>query len=235
MIRVKFIWGEDEERGGEGWIPAAQPDFNANVSGGGIAHDVVEHANLKDGSVEGEAQAFGAVLYGRAMSGWFSQQIHMNRDPVWHMAASFSGVLRNLFDAERREPMLQAPKGGIRRLDDEDAEEIIRETTAKASQMALQEIGAEYEYRDNDDKALLFDFLASVRANLPRHLRVGYRKCRDRFQASSCDVADLYDQITKEVNQHSHRHVYTEGDELTVAIKPGRLNFELRYTSILGE
>lgn len=78
--KFKFIWAQDEDTGIEGWRLASQPHFTP-VQGMGLAHDVLEHFRHAD-EFASECMAFGVIVWGRAIGGYWDGTFSNKRRPM---------------------------------------------------------------------------------------------------------------------------------------------------------
>jgi hypothetical protein len=62
----------EDDSGLWGWSLPGVPSFFTPMQGVGVAHDVLEHVKL--GTIQDEAMAFGAMLWGRGSGGYWSDQ-----------------------------------------------------------------------------------------------------------------------------------------------------------------
>lgn len=75
-----FRWITDNEIGLTGWLLTSMPHFDP-VRGFGMAHDLLEHFGEYPG-IEGEALAFGCMIWQRGEGGyWDEQDSRYNRPP----------------------------------------------------------------------------------------------------------------------------------------------------------
>lgn len=217
MIEVAFKYDLDEDYGMSGWMPEAQPDFNANEPNG-VAHDVLDHHDLRDGSVEGELRAFGAMLFSRGETGHMARSDAFGRPADWHMGYALGSVLRDKWASWQLE--LTIPNAGQRALGD-DAEELLRLTV----QRAIKSLREEADYKD-DEEDDFESFVFACQEALPRYMRFGYRQVQRRFRADGFGIADLYDQIAnhKLISKHYEPE---ERARLVIKIEPRTLKLDV--------
>lgn len=226
MIRRAFIWGEDEEYGGMGWIPIENRDFNAS-RGFGVAHDTIEHFRVLDrrprAVVANELMAFGSMVYGRVMGGYwgaFKPSYHsaeniVGRDLGEFVAASLTGQGRSEnFQTE----IIQPPNMRRLNLNMEDYLEQIRGIAIESAWDDIKQQADGYL----PDIERFTDALVKERLEMAMQwLRIGYRKAQFRFfNAESYDIAALFHRVEVEVDGYKSNE---QGDILTVEIDRKRL------------
>lgn len=221
-MRVDFVWGDDHEHDGRGWRPAVQPNFNVGL-GSSVAHDALEHFDLRDGSVEAECLAFGAMLYGRGLSGWFFYHRPFNPGLDFQLGSGISSELRNAFWAG--ESSLGAPAGdrGLQPLEDEGEDElepIVERAVADLKEELLNDL------EEGENEGAVNVYLESVKQNFPRWLRLGHTRCERRFRAGSCRVSGLYDDLTRRVDELGDHWV--DDTKLIVLVRPETLELDLQ-------
>jgi hypothetical protein len=204
---VTFEWGEDRELGGHGWIPVDQPNFNAS-QGFGVAHDTLEHFDLKAGTLEEELMAFGSIFYIRVDSGHMMGRSPMARSPGYIMAGD---LCRFLCDAWWRgeHRVLKAYQGRPRHMPDleADLDEAIHETMKQLR----DELDDEQAYRDFKRAN------PTIKDDLRRWIRAGYWKCKARYGgAPGWRLAEAFDAIEQAVDRHNYAE---EGDRLRVTVR----------------
>jgi len=218
MIEVAFNYDYDEEHGISGWIPEMQPSFNANVEPFGVAHDVLDHHDLRDGSHEGEMRAFGAMLCSRGETGYMASRDHMNRAPELLMGASMAGVLRDKWASGCLD--LAIPNAGQRLLGD-DAEDLLCGTVSHAILGLRQE--ADPDRHEEDD---FESFVIACQEALPRYMRIGYRQVQRRFRSDGIGIAALYDQIIND-KRIAESYEPEERARLVIKIQPYTLKLDV--------
>ena len=221
MIEVVFKYELDEDLGEMGWIPETQPDFNANTSPDSIAHDVLDHHDLRDGSIEGEMRAFGAMLCSRGETGHMESRDPYHRSAEWLMGYAMGSVLRDKWASGY--PDLAIPKNAGQRLLNDEAEWLL-EATVHTAIKALREETYHCRPAEKDD---LESFIVACQEALPRYMRIGYRQVQRRFRADGLAIAFLYDQI---VNDKGIK-LACEGEQqpqsrLVIKIEPRTLKFD---------
>lgn len=99
-MKTVFVWVEsDEEYGNSGWLPTHMPNANAG-DGRSVAHDAIEHAIADTaGWFEGECQAMGAIVAGRAQAG----TVGTSFSPDWrqHVGSDLTAFIGGRFGNER--------------------------------------------------------------------------------------------------------------------------------------
>jgi hypothetical protein len=203
LIQLDFVYAEDQEYGGDGWIPKIMPKFNAS-QGLGVAHDAMEHFNVAAGTLEEEILAFGAMLYMRVETGWFCQQGSYQR------AGNILGgdLARFLSDHWHQGGMLRMVKGRPRHLED-DMEEELDSVIEETRRQLRGELG------DDDWHQFQRDTI-DVWNRLRRWMRQGYWQCKRRYRgASNHDLAYAFTQIRDAVDKIKFPEL---GEELHVRL-----------------
>ncbi|QFZ84591.1 hypothetical protein GFK26_18355 [Variovorax paradoxus] len=218
MIEVVFNYDHDEEHGVDGWIPEAQPDFNANINAFGVAHDVLDHHDLRDGSHEGEMRAFGAMLCSRGETGHMANQDMLNRQPGWLMGSALASILSEKWDSGQLDVVI--PNAGQRLLG-EEAEAILDETVRTAIKSLRQESQCEEDEEDDFES-----FVVACQEALPRYMRIGYRQVQRRFRADGFGVAALFDEIVNDKRIAAH-YEPEERARLVIKIEPRSLRLDI--------
>ncbi|MCY1215949.1 hypothetical protein D9M72_278070 [compost metagenome] len=221
MIEVVFNYDHDEEHGVDGWIPEAQPSFNANINAFGVAHDVLDHHDLRDGSHEGEMRAFGAMLCSRGVTGILQNYDMLQRTPEWLMGTSIGGVLYDKWDSG--ELGLMIPNAGQRLLDD-DAEDLVAGTVREAMRTLRGEV--QYARLEEDEADDFESFVVACQEALPRYMRIGYRQVQRRFRSDGLGIAALYDQISNDKRIAAH-YEPEERARLVIKIEPRSLRLDI--------
>ena len=207
LIQLDFVYGEDPEYGGDGWIPKKMPKFNAS-QGLGVAHDAMEHFDVTAGTLEEEILAFGAMLYMRVETGWFYQQSNYYR-----RAGDILGGDLAIFLRERwyQGEMLRSVKGRPRHLDEcmEQELDTIIEETRRQLRGELDEDWSQFQ-RDTID----------VWNRLRQWMRQGYWQCKRRYRgASNHDLAYAFTEIRDAVDKIKFAE---QGEELHVRLSINR-------------
>lgn len=218
LVQLDFVYGEDPEYGGDGWIPKLMPKFNAS-QGLGVAHDSMEHFNVAAGTLEEEILAFGSMLYMRVETGWFYQQ------GTWRSAGDILGGDLANFLRERwyAGEMLRSVKGRPRHLDDDmetELDSIIDETK--------RQLRGELDDDWEDFKRDTID----VWNRLRRWMRQGYWQAKLRYRgASNHDLAYAFTEIRDTVDRIKWAQ---QGDELHVRLSINRNGRVLPIVKHLG-
>lgn len=207
LIQLDFVYAEDQEYGGEGWIPKLMPHFNAS-QGLGVAHDAMEHFNVAAGTLEEEILAFGSMLYMRVETGWFYQQ------GSYHRAGTVLGgdIARFLCDRWQAGEMLRMAKGRPRHLEDDMEEELdsIIDETRRQLRGELDDADWRQFQRDTID----------VWNRLRRWMRRGYWMAKRRYRgASNHDLAYAFSEIRNTVDRIKYPEL---GEELHVRLSINR-------------
>jgi hypothetical protein len=223
MSHILFQWGEDQEYGDYGWLPAAYPNFNA-VRPGGFGHDCIEHfpRGLKHGQIADELLALGARLYVRVDSGWWWRQQYMQTVPQ-----SFGYELHRLLrDMDEQGVDLPDP-GSVPLLDNEMDDEI-----EAAQREAVRVSNAEHD-RHSDDQDEPYAFEQEQIQWMGAWLRRGYAACIKRFRgAYAGEILALSEALDRASEKFAHGE---EGDRLLVRIHEQRMEFSLKKTTGYGE
>jgi hypothetical protein len=217
MFSVKFEWKEDEEFGGEGWIPTRFPNFNAS-SGLGVAHDTLEHFANDDESLAAEMRALGAMIYLRGEGGYFVNR--NSRTPEANIGADIAHFLEELSNGDHSDYGDFPTPPRTCSLND-NANEMLEVGLKEGKkvfiiEMAFQDDSERYSNHDVD---LWLDKMRGW-------MRIGYRKAVKRYH-HNCpyETAYLFERIQKEVDA---RHKRADlGEILTVRVDPRNLDFKM--------
>lgn len=209
LVHLDFIYGEDREYGGDGWIPKLMPEFNAS-QGLGVAHDAMEHFNVASGTLEEELLAFGSMLYIRVETGWFHQQ------GSWQSTGAILGGDLMNFLRERwyQGEMLRSVKGRPRHLHDDMEEEL---------QSIIVETRRQLESELDDDWLKFQADTIDVWNRLRQWMRRGYWMAKRRYRgASNHEIAYCFTEIRNTVERIKWAQ---PGDELRIraSIRNGRM------------
>jgi hypothetical protein len=218
MLIAKFEWKEDQELGGEGWIPTRFPNFSAG-EGLTIAHDTLEHFANDEGNLAGEVRAFGAMIFTRVEGGYFSNR--MSRySPEETVGMELGQFLEELSNGEHsdwgdfpRPPRTYRLKNGT----EEIIDKILTETLKSY----------EREAQNYSENSLIDNHQTSIElSKMHGWLRIGYRKAVRRFRgADSGDMSYLFDKLKERINEKHKNGSY--GEVLTVSVNIRRLTFEV--------
>lgn len=214
----KFVWGEDKEFGGEGWIPEGMPDFNAGV-GMTMAHDVLEHFSADDASIEAEFMAFGSTLYIRAEGSYWANTNSYIVDPAHHMS---SDATRFIMDTLYRGQCIRSPGRTItlETVDGYESELVIKAFRENCLQQFRNGYDTQerYEHRRGFRQAL---------ENAIGWMRRGYRKARRRWMPHSpYEMTSFFIQTEKQLDKLANHGEY--GDTLVVTVDPKKLKVNTR-------
>lgn len=201
--KAEFVWAEDRELGGYGWVPKCNLDFNA-MNGMGVAHDSMEHGDLTAGTLEEEMLAFGAMLYIRGDGGYWWQSYRCKASE--NMDGGIARFSREAFYA--RQCVLQKPKRSLHIDHETDIQEIV-----DAGWRALR---AEFEYEPNN-WAEFKRHNPEFKKRLAGWIRRGYQECKRRYNnIPAWKLCDVFRQISKRVDDVKH---VEEGEELHIVLK----------------
>lgn len=215
MFQVKFEYREDEEFGGEGWIPSAYPHFNA-ASGFSLVHDVLEHFPEDDGDLAGELKAFGSMINVRYLGGWQPIRGYNYHTPAQNMGSELGQFLQELGYCSKE---LKSPPHTYKV--EEYAECMIQDTLVEAKLSYFANLDSEKEPIDRGDIDKLLQEMASW-------MRIGYRQSVKRYyNACNCELSHLFTRMERAVSKIGGDF----GQELTVSVHPRRLEFsvDVRY------
>lgn len=171
-LRRDFVWTEGDY--GEGWRVDRLPSYDP-VRGFGVAHDSLEHVRL-DGTIEDEAMAFGCILWGRGLGGYWKSSTFgraMADDCMEFLA-------ERVYVESRIEPRLGAEE-------ERHIEELCHHTLSRSRWP-----GAVYDHEKIE--LMLAPFCA--------WLRLGFRVAEKRWarSMSSWEFCLLFRQVEAEVN-----------------------------------
>lgn len=177
-------------------------DNNAAHAGLLIAHDLIEHVNGTHniGSIDDELEALGGIWWVRG------QWDDLNRDGVGsaytvheNIASDITRMFRDFFYGSHVNTTPPRTKAC-------DADDDFKEIIECAMRDILDEI-------DEDDKGLAIRKRKEyLRVCVPR-MRIGYRKCRDRFKGYSKPMANtLFWEIAEAVDPYA-KHCEFEGQQ----------------------
>lgn len=209
MLVRKFVCKEHEEIGDLGWEPTFLKGEGFEPSWGfGLSHDILEHKVDNIGGAEGEFMAFGAMIWIRGASGWiYNGRNIMIRSFSDMVESDFADVLSRIV---RGDQTLKCP-GRTYKLRDYDSWE---------SEMGvLVNKGISYFLQEMQES--LNDFWLSkdeIKRRAIGWMRKGFRKAEKYYSKHNlgpCDVAYIFDKITKEVERQGE---LIEGDTLTIRI-----------------
>lgn len=207
MPSVTFQWGEDQEFGGHGWIPVDQPKFNAS-QGFGVAHDTMEHFNLKAGTFEEELMAFGSIFYIRVGPGHLMASNRYTQSPGKVLAGDLSRFLMEQWYQGARQ-VVQPYNGRPRHMPDLEGD--LDEAMHHTMRMLRDELGDEREFSDFKRAN------PTIKDDMRRWIRAGYWKCKARYgEVSEWRLAEAFDIIQAKVDQVRYAE---EGDRLRVTVR----------------
>lgn len=214
MSLMTFIWGEDDEFGGHGWIAKDYPHFNA-IEPDRIAHDVLDHlpGGLKHGAVVDELLALGARWHNLVDSGWWGSQGYY-RSPENTFALELTKLLRDMENDDRL--YVGKPAASF------DADVMpCHELLSVASIVAKGEKGfGELQKTYGENNWLL--------KRMVRWMTIGYKAAEKRFAGHEAwEVARLFDRLNKECGRYKHCNL---GDVLTIRVDERALDFKLKIT-----
>ena len=215
MFQVKFEYREDEEFGGEGWIPSAYPHFNA-ATGFGLVHDVLEHFPEDDGDLAGEMKAFGSMINVRFLGGWQVRNGYSRYTPAENIGSDIGRFLEEL-SYESKE--LTKPPRTYKL--EEYAECIIQESLIEGKRSYLANLSDGDEPMSDTDIEMYLNQMAGW-------VRIGYRQSVKRFYgACNYELAGLFSNLERAVTKLGGEF----GQELTISVHPRRLDFkvDVRY------
>lgn len=217
ILKRTFIWSPDERRGGtDGWIPAWIKHEGFDPGWGlGVAHDTFEHRTCDNGSWPQEIMAFGAMLYIRGLSGYFT---HLHGEPVGFFMGKEAGEL--WIDAGKPKLFEPAPMRGIRRarLDDdffveapEFVEGMLHGIEIYGGSDALEECDEEW------------------RAMTGRLLIEGGAQAMHRYRKHSpAHLCWMFEQLEEKVDAITRRGDFLHGDRMHVTVDIGNDDIRIR-------
>lgn len=224
-----FDW-KDSANFEPGWIMRGMPNFDP-IGSLGMAHDVLEHLTPNDDSMEAEMRAFGVIVWGRGMSGWFYRA-----NSRYTVAATLSHDLcefiRNHYLGG--ETLHEAPPGrGRKRLDDDDAERILFDVfreTLKATRRSAP------DYMDDDEEiADLRHYAAGFMRTAMPWMRMGFRQAERRYRDSNPDEFTwMFEQLESEFRNTAYTGEFGEILRVTVDTRAMRCTIARGYTDDYG-
>jgi hypothetical protein len=193
--RYRFVYGTDPKYGRTG----------LKLKGSGlyygskhlISHDIFEHFK-RDGTLEDEYRAFGAIIWLRGEPGYF-------RDWESHISRSIVDIWRYLYIRQKSLPDV-APRrfGAI----DPDLDYLMNRSIEVAEKALVQ---------DADGTKMIAHF----KKDLPRIrnlIRIGYREARQKYgHIGQCRMNNLYDEVSGVADQ-AERACEVEGQEVDIII-----------------
>lgn len=193
--RYRFVYGTDPKCGRKG----------LKLEGSGlyygskhlVSHDIFEHFK-RDGTLEDEYRAFGAIIWLRGEPGYF-------RDWESHISRSIVDIWRHLYIRQKSLPYI-APRrfGAI----DPDLDYLMNRAK-EVAEKALEQ--------DADGTKMFAHF----KKNLPRIrnlIRSGYREARQIYgHIGQCQMNNLYDEVSRVADQ-AERACEFEGQEVDIII-----------------
>jgi hypothetical protein len=214
-----FVWGEHEDSGITGWLMERMPHFDPVSPDFGMAHDVLEHLD-RGCKFSDELQAFGSMLYIRALSGWWYDR-GSHHTPAQQMASDLANFLhREDFVVDR----VRANK--LDDIDDcaEDELAAVIEETAKS-------VWAEADEEDT----LTEDELRLTLIDVAGWMRKGFRRCYHRYhRRSPGEMGAFFESLCGELKPYGKRHP-DYGDKLIVSINVEELTHKVRFRTAYGE
>lgn len=212
-IRREFQWVTSSEHDlGPGWRDVKTHEFDPARTFG-IAHDVLEHFD-QSGTIEEEARAFGAILWGRGQSSWWAtNNPHASR-------YSFGEVMGD----ECMESMARAgvikPVGALP-LDFPEYEDEI-DSLLRNAKRALEGYAESYSYdtsRANEDLR-----------NFANWVRIGFRRAERRWGRwmTHHQFMDLFDGIANESIFSDGYEPESELDRVVVSVSPKLCKYVIR-------
>lgn len=183
-----FTWGQHaEDSSVEGWIMKGMDNFDpvlTKYDSVQLTHDILEHFNSTDTSLEAEFLAFGSMLYLRGEGDWWAGvNDRGNNDPGYVMSSDMAYFVRNAVDSEIH---LNTPPRRPRRLDD-DLEHILHVLRNHARRFIA----------DFSDDALKRRDMRTMLDTALDWVRVGYRKANRRWRLPIHERIELFDTVMK--------------------------------------
>ncbi len=225
-ISRDFFWDETQRRG-TGWHPTTQPTFDAG-SAFHVAHDVLEHLDQHNSSLETEMKAFGVHLYLRGVT------------PYWKMKDDLIRAVNGRRDVEEQ---IMRILSGNQHTDDAayhisgDLFQFLgndRRWLSAATDHSHVEYTAERVLRDSVHLAEMKygEHLMGTdnRSHQPWRerieyamdwVRVGYREAQQRYTGlSESTRARMFLAVEETVMRHSKRHLdeLQQGDTMNVTV-----------------
>ena len=193
--RYRFVYGNDPKYGRKGLkLKGSGHHYGSRHL---VSHDIFEHFR-RDGTLEDEYRAFGAIIWMRGEPGYF---------PDWesHISHSIVDMWRHLYLRQKNLPVMTA-----RRSDaiDPDLDDLMNRALELAGKAVVQHAGAA-------------KMLAHFKKNLPRMrnlIRSGYHEARQKYgRIGPRQMNDLYDEVSRVADQ-AERTCGFEGQEVDIFI-----------------
>ena len=193
--RYRFVFGTDPKYGRQGLkLKGSRHHYGSKHL---VSHDIFEHFK-RDGTLEDEYRAFGAIIWIRGEPGYF-------RDWESHISRSIVDMWRHVYLRRKSLPDI-APRrfGAI----DPDIDYLMNRAIEVAEKALAQDA----------DGTRMF---AHFKKNLPRIrnlIRSGYREARQKYgHIGQCQMNNLYDAVSKVADQ-AERACEFAGQEVDIII-----------------
>ncbi len=214
MKTYRFTVKEHDDFGTMGLAPAWYPNGDP-LEGMGAAHDILEHFPNDSGDTEGELMALGASIWIRADGNFWNGHRHYDelRDPQ----GDFPQIIGFNVDRENGRALRPAPRCN-------DSE--LRARAFRVTRAAMRLVWS--ENRDSENR---LGFSRADWRNVAGWIAQGFRRAERRYRGHSAyDVAALFGEIEKRLNEALKYHEGNEGAEIKVQV-----NFKNLTAKIISE
>lgn len=216
-ITRQFVWDRNRITGMMGWVPEPLPQFDAGTAFH-VAHDVLEHVNETDASLEAEMRAFGATIYLRGETGYWSENL-----PSWFSSPTIDNeaaktVASDMFSfLSRDQRPLQPPTGPIPRMS-AHAENILENVMAMKYRFGNPSHSGWEERTERAENWTRIGYAeAATLYQLSTERRVGmFRAVRDAVHAATAEKFGHY--APKRLSSHLRVEVSMLGAFVTATV-----------------
>jgi hypothetical protein len=193
--RYRFVYGTDPKYGRKGLkLKGSGLHYGSKHL---VSHDTFEHFK-RDGTLEDEYRAFGAIIWIRGEPGYF-------RDWESHISRSIVDMWRHLYIRQKSLPYI-APRrfGAI----DPDLDYLMNRAK-EVAEKALEQ--------DADGTKMFAHFKKNL-SRIRNLIRSGYREARQKYgHIGQCQMNNLYDEVSRVADQ-AERACEFEGQEVDIII-----------------
>lgn len=199
MKSYRFKMSSHKEFDHHGWVDCRKPSFDP-ATGIGVAHDIVEHFDNKDDSVEEELKALGACLWIRGMNNGIGTGFIKPHIMIGSEIVKMNSTIRDEGREVKYSPRTNGPR-------DEYESLMIRNSFKWVKDTLINE----GETPDNANH-----FVTYARDWVYTGIAFAKRRYRNR---GSWEVMELFNSIRKHVDDYNMNDV-KEGDILVIRIDP---------------
>ena len=201
----KFEWRESGNKDNTGWVPKLMPTFDVVAEGMLMAHDLLEHFNAHDDSVEAECMALGSAVYLRAMPEYWGN-CNSGRgvtDPAKILCGDLDSVVIDSIQGSGIKPVKRAVE-----ITDEDVADMFAGIAENVIWPEIYERDDAAAYQHNQANALDW-------------MRLGYVAAERRWGLSYNDRLELFFAVENACDaylQNEDEFERCAGDILTVTV-----------------